>query len=120
DVYEIQTGGPAVYMKAIGKWAVLTDQRENLADAPADPLKLLGDLPKRYDLAVCLSVRNAPKEYRDMAIAQLQAVPEGGLPQLPDESDDHYAARVDATRYVVQGITAMVNELDTVLLGVSV
>ncbi len=120
DVYEIQTGGPAVYMKAIGKWAVLTDQRENLADAPADPLKLLGDLPKRYDLAVCLSVRNTPKEYRDMAIAQLQAVPEGGLPQLPDESDDHYAARVDATRYVVQGITAMVNELDTVLLGVSV
>jgi hypothetical protein len=121
DVYEIRIDGPAgsgkTCVKQIGNWAVVTEKSEDFANAPADPLKLLGDLPQRYDLAVRASVKNTPKEYRDQTLAMFQAVPEGGLPQMADESDDDYALRVSITRQAVQRLTQMANELDDVVLG---
>ncbi len=118
DVYQIQTGaGPTVYVKQIGKWAVATQKNENLANAPADPLKLLGDLPQSYDLAIRLSAKNTPKEFRDQAMAQLRAAAEVGLPQMPDESDESYALRAAATRHAAETLAALAEDLDDLLLG---
>jgi len=117
DVYELQLGGPPVYVKQIANWAVVTNKTENLAKAPADPLTLLGDLPKNYDLAVRLSVKNAPKEFRDQAVAGLRAAAEAGTRQMPGESDDDYAVRVNMARHAVESLSAMVDDLDDVLLG---
>ena len=56
--------------RAIGRSSSRT---KDLANAPADPLKLLGDLPKNYDLAVRLSVKNVPDSLRQMLLGRLQS-----------------------------------------------
>jgi len=116
-VYEIQAGVSPIFIEQKGTWALISNKREDLANAPANPLALLGDLPKNYDLAVRASVKNAPKEYRDQMIAQLEAGAEAGMPQMPGESDDDYALRATAARQAVQQVTTLVNELEDVMLG---
>ncbi len=116
-VYEIQTGGPAVYIQQKGKWAIVAAKSEDLANAPADPEKLLGDLPKNYDLAVRVSVKNCPKEWREQVLAQIQAGAEAGMTQMPGESDDQYELRVNAAKQAVEKITTLLNELEDVTLG---
>jgi hypothetical protein len=116
-VYEIQAGGPSLYVTSKDKWALLSNQKENLAKAPADPLKALGDLPARYDLAVRASVKNLPKDFRDQLLAQLRAGAEVGMQQMPSEGPEDYAMRLDLAKQTVQQLTALVNEMDEVLLG---
>jgi hypothetical protein len=117
DVYEIPTSGQSIFVKQVGNWAVVTNKSDDLANAPADPLALLGDLPKRYDLAYRVSVKNAPKEYREMFLAQFNAVVEVSSPQTDDESDEEYALRMKMVRQAADKFTSLVNELDDVLLG---
>ena len=118
DVYEIQTGnGPSIYIKQKGTWAVATNRSEDLAKAPADPLTLLGDLPQKYDLAVRLLAKNAPKDFRDQALSGLRAVVEAGMPQLPGESDEDYALRVNAAQQGVESLTKLADDLDSLLVG---
>ena len=117
DVYEIHGRRPDRLRQQKGNWAVVADKSENLAKAPADPLKLLGDLPKRYDLAVRASIKNLPKEYREQLLAQLRAGAEVGMQQMPGESDEDYAMRLNMAKQAVQQLTTLVNDMDDVLLG---
>jgi hypothetical protein len=116
-VYEIQTGGPALFVTQKGKWAVIAKDKEGLGKAPADPLKLFGDLPTKYDLAVRATVKNLPQTYREQYIALVQAGMEAGMQQMPGESDDDFAVRSNVAKQAMQQMTTMVNELDEVLLG---
>jgi hypothetical protein len=117
DVYEIQAKDQTIYAQQKGKWAVIADKKEHLSAAPADPLKLLGDMPKNYDLAVRLSAKNAPPQYREQVLPMLQAGAAMGMIQLPNESDDDYALRMQATKQTIQRITDFVNDLEDVMLG---
>jgi hypothetical protein len=117
DVYEIRAGGSPVFVKQKANWALVSDKVENLAQAPSDPLKALGDLPQRYDLAVRASIKGLPKTYREQIAAQLRAGAEVGLQQMPGESEDEYALRLNVAKQAVQQVTTLVNELDDVLLG---
>ena len=116
-MYEIQAQDQTVYAQQKGKWAVIADNKEHLSAAPADPLKLLGEMPKNYDLAVRLSAKNAPPQYREQVLTMLRAGVEMGMVQQPNESDDEYAMRVHATKQSLQRITDFVNDLEDVMLG---
>ena len=39
---------------------------------PDDPVKILGDLPKNYNLAIQINVQNIPKDIRDQAVEQMK------------------------------------------------
>jgi hypothetical protein len=116
-VYEIQTGGPALFATQKGKWAVFAKDKEGLGKAPADPLKLFGDLPAKYDLAVRATVKNLPQTLREQYIALVQAGIEAGMQKMPGESDDDFAVRSNVAKQAMQQMTTAVNELDEVLLG---
>jgi hypothetical protein len=121
-VYEIQIGSPlgplaTFFVTQKGKWAVIAKDKEGLGKAPADPLKLLGDLPTKYDLAVRAMVKNLPQTYREQFIAQVQAGVEAGMQKMPSESDDDFAVRSNVAKQAMQQMTTAVNELDEVLLG---
>ena len=100
-----------------GNWAFLADSAEQLTKVAADPAPLLGDLPKRYDLAIRASVKNLPKEYREQLLAQLRAGAEAGMQQMPSESEEDYAMRLGVAKQAVQQLTTLVNDMDEVLLG---
>ena len=115
--YEIRTPSMPLCMVQKGKWAMISDKREDLAKAPADPAALLGDLPKRYDLAVRASISNLPKEFREQLLAQLRAGAEVGMQQMPSESADDYAIRANVAKQAVEQLTTLINDMDELLLG---
>ena len=107
DVYEIQAGS-VNYVQQKGDWAIVVDKKTDLANAPADPLKLLGDLPKNYDLAVRVCVKNIPETMRQAGLAQLQA----RAALTPGAGD-----RINQT---IPLITEMIDQLDDVTLGLKI
>lgn len=117
DVYEIGAGPTPLFAKQKGNWAVIGQAKETLDKAPADPLKLLGDMPKNYDLAVRLSVKNTPKQFREQFLAQVKAGIELGNARQPDETDEQYEFRIGAAEQGFQQLAAAVNELEDVMLG---
>jgi hypothetical protein len=116
-VYEIQAGDQTNYMVQKGKWAVLAHKSEDLAHAPPDPLALLGDLPKRYDLAYRASLKNLPDEYHEQLLAQLQAGIAMGMARTPDESDAQYNGRVFGFKQAHQNIVTLINEAEELTIG---
>lgn len=120
EVYEIDSGAKPLFMQQKGNWAVLTDSRENLANAPADPLTLLGEMPKRYDLAVRVSLDNLPPALREQAMMMMQAGAEAGMMQKPGESDDQFALRAATAKQTIEQITEVINSLDSLMLGLNV
>jgi hypothetical protein len=115
--YKLQSPGGPVYIKQHGKWAVVARSVEDLANVPDDPATLLGDLPSRYDLAVRVSIKNIPDQYRGYALAQMHAGMQVGLEQMPSESEEDYALRANTTKQVMEQMTTMVNETDDILVG---
>jgi len=116
-VYEIAASGQTIFVQQQGTWAIIADKRESLAAAPSDPAKLLGEMPKNYDLAVCLSMKNLPASYREQFLAQLQAGARAGMRQGLNESDEQFALRTNASKRMLEQMTTLVNELDEMVLG---
>ena len=65
-------------------WAIVTDKRENLANAPADPLKLLGDLPKDTIWRFASRSRTSPSMFAPAVLAQLQMGMAMSMAQRPE------------------------------------
>ena len=116
-VYELQTDGPMLYVQEKGGWAFITRSRGDLANVPADPLKVLGGPNQKYDLAVRASIQNVPPAFRQLLVEELRVGAEAGMPRLPGESDEDYAVRQGVARQMIQQLDAMVGDLDEVLLG---
>ena len=58
-VYSIPVADSTMYAGQKGKWAYFANSKRVLAEAAANPVTLLGDLPQRYDLAVRLSAQKS-------------------------------------------------------------
>src|SRR5687768_8753290 len=52
----------SAFVKEQGGWAFVAESSEHLTGLPQDPVKLLGDLPKNYNLAIRIMVQNVPQE----------------------------------------------------------
>jgi hypothetical protein len=117
DIYELPAGPKTVFAVQKGSWVYVANSADQLANTAADPLPLLGDLPKQYDVAVRVSIKNLPKEYREQLLAQLRAGAEVGMQQMPNEDDENYAIRQGMAKQAVEQLTTLVNEMDELLLG---
>lgn len=119
-VYEVQAEGNSIYVQQKGSWAVVGQSREALAGAPADPAALLGNLPKRYDLAVQASIKNIPAGLKQLLLMNLEMGAQVALAQQPGETDEQYALRSGVTKRSLAQFKKLVEELDAVLLGISI
>ncbi len=116
-IYEIPIGEKTMFATQKGDWAYIADSKETLGKIDKDPAALLGDLPKKYNLAIRASVKNMPKEYRDQLLAQLRAGMESGMQQATGEDAEAFAVRLNVAKQGVQQLTTMMNDLDDVLIG---
>ncbi|MEN6450935.1 MAG: hypothetical protein ABFC96_10625 [Thermoguttaceae bacterium] len=119
-VYEIQSGPKTIFAQQKGNWTVIAAEKVHLATAPADPVSLLGDLPKNYLVAVRISVKNLPPESRESFLKGFHQTIELGKAQRPGESDAEYAGRKLATTVGAECVTTMTNELEDLTLGLAV
>ena len=74
---------PPLCGKQKGDWAVFSNIAGDLANVPANPLELLGDLSKDYDVAVRVLVKNIPEQLRQEGVSQLQSAADRNMPPLP-------------------------------------
>jgi hypothetical protein len=116
DVHVVQSSAvpPLFYfsVKQKGDWAVFSIIADDLASAPADPLPLFGDLPKDYDVAVRLLIKEVPEGLRQGVVSQLQSALEGNMLPIPGGTAQLKAA--------IPLLMQAVNDLDEVTLGLKI
>ena len=88
----LELAGPVpVYIKEKDGWAFVGQSVADLEKTPANPAAMFEGADKKYDVSIKAHVQNIPKEYRDMALAQIKEGVEMGLDGI-DEED----AEIDA------------------------
>jgi len=109
-----------MFVAGKGNWAVLATSAEALKDAPADPLALVGDMYKRYDLAVHVAMQNVPQQFRKMIVDQLEMGIALGTERMPGETDEMHAIRQNMARQSLKQITNLFKEVESVQLGLAI
>ncbi len=119
-LYEITAGETPLYVKEKGGWAFIAPEKEMLDKAPADPMKLLAGIEKKYDLAARVSVKDLPEHVRTMVGGLLQMGAQGALEQQPGETNEQHALRVKLTQQSLEQTIKELNDLDTVVVGLNI
>jgi hypothetical protein len=105
-VYEIPLGSVSVYATQKGKWTYVSQNIRTFDVVSNDPASLLGDLPKKYLLAVRASVKNIPDSLKQQWLAV--------LPMLAQAS-----MQPDMMKQNIEQIETLSKELDEVMLGIT-
>jgi hypothetical protein len=119
-VLELSTPGEPAFVKESNGWAFVSNQKEVLADVPADPTQQLGQLTSDYDVAIEAHVQNVPQPFRQMFTAQLRMGAQMGMQRMPGEDADQFAIRSGMTRQMLDQFAKLVEELDTFLVGLNI
>jgi len=119
-VFQVETPAKTVFVKEKGGWALFADSSGGLADAPDDPVAMLGGLHEKYDLAVRVSIKNIPPQQRQRAITQLKAGINLASQQGPDETDEQYAIRTGIAKQMLDQLDAVLKELDELVVGLAI
>jgi len=117
-ITQIETGrrNKPVYVRQNKGWAFVSDKRENLADLPADPGKLVAGLTQQYDWAVRVNVCNVPAKHREKFIRDLQKRAEKRLARIRGSEQEVAIGRMVGKK-IVGAIVAAANEMEQVTLG---
>ncbi|MDP6443269.1 MAG: hypothetical protein QGG36_27240 [Pirellulaceae bacterium] len=115
-------GPQPVFLKKSGAWVFVSNAAETLATAPADPVAALGDLPTKYDIGVQVNVQSIPAPLRQQAVQEMTKAFEASLEQQAAFAPDPAQAEMQAKlgRNAIKQLTMMIQETDTVSLGLSV
>ncbi|MDX1947458.1 MAG: hypothetical protein SFU86_18800 [Pirellulaceae bacterium] len=104
------------FIKEQNGWVFIAESKDHLVDLPADPSKLLGDLPTRYNLAGKVLVQNIPQEFRQMVIDEIKFGLERGLDAPAIGRGDRDSIE-QAARTSLAQIERYLNEAEEVSLG---
>jgi len=115
-----QPGQPPGYIKQQGKWAVLSNEKELLALAPADPGSLLAGPGSTYLCSFQVNVGAFPSELVTLALEALENQAREQSARRWDESDEEYAVRMLAQRQGLRLVRNTLRSLETVVLGLDV
>jgi hypothetical protein len=106
--------GRSAFIKEQNGWAFVAESSEHLTGLPQDPLKLLGDLPKQYNIAARLMVQNVPQELRQTALDEIRFGLERSLDQQPPEARE---AIEKNTKAMMKNLEQLFNESEEVQIG---
>jgi hypothetical protein len=116
-ILEVGTDRSA-FIKEQGGWAFVAESSEQLTGLPQDPLKLLGDLPKQYNIAAKILVQNVPQELRQTALDEIKFGLERALDQpAPAGANIDREALERTARSSLKGIEQLFNEADELTVG---
>lgn len=105
----------SAFIKEQGGWAFVAESSEHLTGLPQDPAKLLGDLPKTYNIALRIMVQNVPQELRQTALDEIKFGIERTLDQQPEGADREALDRT--AKSSLKSIEQLFTEAEEVLVG---
>jgi len=114
-VYEIEVQGNEVVLAKKGDWVVLANDRQTLANVPADPVPLLGGLNESYAIAVRGSIKDFPASKRDDIVGLIRSGVEMAQQAQPDQAPGERAIARS-----MEEVDKVLNEMDSVLIGLAV
>jgi len=106
-----------VFVKHVGDWAFVATDKDQLAETPEDPAKLLDGLASEYGIAVKGYMQNVPELYRDVFLNQIRTGIELSLEQELDESDEEFAARKAQIDTQLEQIKRVFSDLQDLTIG---
>lgn len=113
--------GPTLTLRETKGWVFISMSKELLADVPADPAALLGDLPKKYDLAMKFNVANVPEALIEQAIAQMRVGAEQAMKRSANVDDEAAEAiRKAFTESTLESIAQAIKDLDSYTVGLAI
>jgi len=119
-VYEVEAGARTLFIQQKDGWAFAVASRDALADTPADPTALLGGMADKYAVAIQAQVGNVPQPLRDSAMMIMQMAASAGSQRNDSETDEQYELRQKMTQQSLDGIQKVVNEMDSLMIGLGV
>jgi 3-dehydroquinate dehydratase len=117
-VLEIKTPDRSIFVKQHGAWAVLSDNKQLVVDAPEDPVKSLGGMQEKYHLGANLSMKSIPEPLRKKFLDIVTSTVQAGLRKMPNESDDQFAARSKMLQQAVEQVKTVVSDMDAITVGI--
>jgi len=118
---KIDAGGTLIYIKKGNGWAFVSNTQEALATPPADPVALLGGLDKQYDVAVQGNIDAIPAVFKQLMMSQIEVGMQQSIQQpLPNETEDAFEARRAMAQQGIQDVQKMINELESVTVGLNI
>ena len=117
-LFEIDANGQKLFAKDSGGWLFIAQTEEALASVPADPAKLLGELPQQYNLAIKLDIQALPPEMKQLAIEQMRIGLERGMAeQQRDLSAEDQAKAKELSEANIKQLEQMINDTDKIIVG---
>ena len=97
------------------------NDKADLDSVPSDPEKLLGDLPKKYLVAVRATVTNVPDALRDQALGIYDMMSEmANAAETKANRTKQFAIRTKVMQRGMEQITMLVKETDQIVLGLNI
>jgi hypothetical protein len=116
-LYSFDANGQTIYAKEAGNWLFVSQQENGFNNLPADPSVLLGDLPKKYSIALRLNVQALPADLRDMAAAQLRTGFERRLAEQDNQTEEEKAAAKEIGEATIKQMERLLKETEQVMIG---
>jgi hypothetical protein len=110
-----------IYVKKGNGWAFVSNTKEALATPPADPVALLGGLDKQYDVAIQGNIDAIPAVFKQLMMSWIEVGLQQSTQQpLPNETEDAFEARRAIAQQGMQDVQKMINELESVTVGLNI
>ncbi len=105
-LFEIAAGGNAIFVKDANGWLYISQTEEALDKVPVDPSAALGELPKKYDLAVKVNLQALPADMVEMMTDQIR----GGFERQMAEQGDRTEEEVKKARELGEASMAQLEQ----------
>lgn len=119
-VLELPAGPKSVFIKEVNGWAFVAQEKEHLAELPADPVALLGTLPKDYTMAVKVNLQNLPAELKKMIADQMRMGLSQALENAPAEGGVDREFQEKMGRIYVENFIRILDETEEVVVGLQI
>ncbi len=120
-VYELPgNGGKTMYAAQKGKWGVVSDSKDGLKTAVADPTAMISDLAKKYLVGIRASIQNVPAATREKYLGMAKMVLDMASQQQPNESEEMFALRSNNMKQAFAKLTELSKELEELVIGLGV
>jgi hypothetical protein len=119
-VLELAIGPQSAFIKETNGWAFVAREKEHLAELPADPMALLGTLPKDYTIAAKVHLQNLPAELKKMAADQMRIGLSRALENAPREGGVDREFQEKLGRVYVENIVRILDETDEIVFGLQI
>ena len=116
-LFEIAAGPNAIFVKDANGWLYISQTEEALDKVVADPAAALGDLPKKYDLALKVNLQAVPKEMVDMMVEQIRGGFERGMAEQGDRTEEEIKKARELGEASMEQLEQSIRDTEQLIFG---